>query len=69
MIGYVVESPVTRSDGARTGTARVYVATEARAREIAGAHPSRTWRALPFEEMPAAARDNLIRAAREVAKP
>ncbi len=50
---FVVESPVTR-DGARIGTARVYVATEARAREIVAALPSeRTYREIAVDEMPA----------------
>jgi DNA-binding GntR family transcriptional regulator len=48
---FVVESPATRAtDGAHTGTFRVYVASEERAREIASGHPERTWRELTPEE-------------------
>lgn len=48
---FVVESPVTRgTDGARIGTARVYVATETRARMLASEHPERTWRAMTDED-------------------
>lgn len=65
MIAYVVEGPVLRdAQGERVGMPRVYVATEERAKEITALHPERTWRALPVEEMPAAARGNLERAAR-----
>lgn len=60
MIAYVVESPVTRPDGVRSGTARVYVQTEERAREIAAQHPERSWRAVPVSEMPEAARVNML---------
>jgi hypothetical protein len=65
VIGYVVESPVEGQNG-RIGTARVYVATEERAREIAAAHPPgrATVRALDYADMPPAARDNLERAGR-----
>lgn len=50
---YVVESPVTR-DGTRIGTARVYVATEARAQEIVAALPSeRTYREIAENDLPA----------------
>jgi hypothetical protein len=64
VIGYVVESAaIDQRTGKHAGTMRVYVATEARAKEIAEAAPGRTWRAIPFEEMPAAARENLERAA------
>lgn len=63
MTGYVVEGPAFRdAQGRFLGMPRVYVATEARAREIAAAHPERTWRAMKLEEMPAAARANLERA-------
>lgn len=50
---FVVESPVTK-DGVRVGTARVYVATEARAREIVAALPSeRTYREIAVDQVPA----------------
>lgn len=65
MIGYVVESPVevkTKDGEIRTGTARHWVATEARAVEEAAKHPDRTWRAVPFDEIPFTARENLLRA-------
>lgn len=64
-IGYVVESPIKGHGGARDGTARVYVASEARAKEIADAHKDRTFRPIPYSEMPQKARENLERAARE----
>lgn len=60
MHAYVVESPVTDSRG-KVATARVYVATEERAREIASAHPERTWRMIQLNDMPLAAKENLIR--------
>jgi hypothetical protein len=44
MNAWVVESPVFDSSGRRVATARVYVATEARAKEIASQHPERTYR-------------------------
>jgi len=44
---FVVESPVFRHpDGVRVGTARVYVATEERAKQLASELPERTWRAM-----------------------
>lgn len=60
MIAYVVESPVTRADGVRAGTTRVYVRTEDRARELSAQHPERSWRAVDSEEMPADARANMF---------
>jgi hypothetical protein len=59
--GFVVESPALNQDGSRAGTFRVYVATEERAKEIASAAPDRTWRSIPFDEMPEKARANLER--------
>ena len=56
---YVVESPATNALGERQGTFRVYVATEARAKEIAGAHPERTYREIAFEAMPEKASENM----------
>lgn len=48
---FVVENPVFRAtDGQRIGTARVWVATEERAIEIAAEHHSRTWRPVTPEE-------------------
>lgn len=60
-IGFVVESAVRHSNGGPAGIARLYVADEARAKEIAAAHPGRTYRAIPYDEMPATARANLER--------
>lgn len=63
MIGYVVESRVVDGfSGARSGTARIFVGTRARAMELAGQKPGATWREIPFDEMPRAARENLERA-------
>jgi hypothetical protein len=62
MNAFVVESPVVDASGTRVGIARVYVATEVRAQEIANAHPARAYRAIPFEDMPEKARANLLRA-------
>lgn len=59
---FVVESPIVDNTGAPGGVARVYVGTEARAHEIASAHPARTYRAVALADMPQAARDNLERA-------
>jgi hypothetical protein len=62
VIAYVVEGPVFRdAKGECIGMPRVYVATEERAKEIAALHPERTWRAISGEDMPAAARENLLR--------
>lgn len=64
MIGYVVESAVYAGDtNVRAGTARIYVATEARARELAGEKRGATYRPIPYAEMPQAARNNLMRLA------
>lgn len=62
MTAYVVESIVTDGAGARQGVARLYVATEERAREVARQAPGRTWRAVDAESIPAAAREGLERA-------
>ena len=62
---YVVESPALRSDGQYSGTFRLYVATEERAKEIAAQHPERSYRPIPFEEMPEVARLNLEKALAE----
>lgn len=59
---YVVESPAVREDGSRMGTCRVYVATEQRARIIAGGGPDRMWRQVPVGEIPDHARANLEQA-------
>ena len=59
MIAYVVESPVTRSDGERAGTVRVWVRDEERARALAAEHPDRTYRAVTTDDMPEAARRNM----------
>lgn len=56
---YVVESPALEN-GVKVGVFRVYVATEARAKEIAEAAEGRTYRCLPISELPVAARDNLL---------
>lgn len=61
---FVVESPVLQPNGDYAGTARVYVATEERAQEIASAHPERTYRSVGFEEMPAQAREAMLKAER-----
>lgn len=58
-LAYVVESPVTNPKGIRTGTARVYVATQARAEQLASEVPGRTYRPIRFEDMPEAARQNM----------
>jgi len=71
--GFVVEQPVdsiTKDHAVirGTGTARVYVGTEARAKEIveqgASATPPviRTYRRIPLAEMPEHARVNLLAA-------
>lgn len=53
LIAYVVESRIKSSDGKREGTARVYVPTEARAKEIVSQLPDkRTYRAIPVKEIP-----------------
>lgn len=57
MIGFVVESEVD-FNGVR-GTARVWVATEARAAEIAGLAPGRAYRAVAYADMPPAVRESL----------
>ena len=62
-VGYVVESPVEHSHGGPSGIARVYVATEARAQEIAAGHPERTYREVTYDSMPTHARENLEQAA------
>lgn len=64
MKAYVVES-VVRGVGVHPATARVYVATEARAIEIASGAPGRTWREVDVADMPVQARENLERASRE----
>lgn len=56
---YVVESPITRSDGLQAGIARVYVATKARAQELTAGHPERTYRQIGYQDMPEKARRNL----------
>jgi hypothetical protein len=70
--GWVVEQPIASVTDAEgnvlqgAGVARVYVATEQRAKEIvqqgADALPPvvRTYREIPLDEMPAKARDNLL---------
>lgn len=74
MTAYVVESLASPSVGVvgpralalrPVGTFRLYVATEARAREVASAAPGRTYRAVSVAELPVAARENLERSARE----
>jgi hypothetical protein len=65
MIGYVVESLMHSPTGLPPKTACIYVATETRANEIAAGAPGRTVRAIAYEDMPLAARENLERAARE----
>lgn len=62
---YVVESVIANDKGERIGIARVYVANEARAIEVAGLAPGRTYRELSLDEMPPAARENMLRAAAE----
>lgn len=59
---YCVESPAYDTEGRRQATFRVYVGTEARAKEIVSQGPGRAWRAVAAEEMPAGARENLLRA-------
>jgi len=56
---YVVESEAVDAAGVRRGTFRLFVASEARAREVAGQAPGRTWRALPLDEVPELARGPL----------
>ncbi len=69
--GWVVESPIIPvNDGGPvtlgSGTARVYVDTEARARQLVAELPSeRTCRAVPLSEMPTPSRDSILRARRE----
>lgn len=63
---YVVESRIVDEHG-NGGTARVYVATEERARQIASEHPGRTWQAIGLEAMPEKARLNMLRARAEAA--
>jgi hypothetical protein len=48
---YVVESPVLNMEGERVGTARVWVLTQERARQIADSHPPgvATWRPVAAE--------------------
>lgn len=59
---YVVEQPAIDSLG-RNGIARVYVGSEARAQELVSERPDiRSYRAVSYNEMPAAARENLKRA-------
>lgn len=65
MIGYVVESGVTDAAGVRVGTARIWVGTRVRAALLAAEKPGATFRAVPYDEMPQRARDNLERAAAE----
>lgn len=61
---YVVETPVFDATGARCATMRVWVATEARARELAAQPGSeRTWREVTFDAMPDKARDAMERTA------
>ncbi len=61
---YVIESPAFDNLGARVGTFRHYVATEARAREEAAKHPERTWRVVAVADMRPEARENIERALR-----
>lgn len=64
MNAFVVESPVVRkTDGVRVGTARVWVATEERAKQIASEHPERTYRPVTENEMPEKVRAGLASAA------
>lgn len=65
MKAYVVES-VVHGVGVHSATARVYVATAARAIEIASGAPGRKWREVDVADMPPQARENLERAAREM---
>jgi hypothetical protein len=67
VIAWCVESPVTAPDG-RIGTARVYVATEQRAREVAALAPGRAIKRLEGDAVPEAARANLERAALEAVR-
>jgi rubredoxin len=48
---FVVESRLEGQGGAPDATARVFVATQARAEEITAAGPGRTWRPLTDEEL------------------
>lgn len=59
LTAFVVESPAVQ-DGRRLGTFRLYVATEARAREVAAGHPERTWRELPIDAVPEGPRKALL---------
>lgn len=63
---YVVESQVevrTPFGTVKTGTARVYVETEARAQEIVAALPAeRTYREIALTDMPPSARANMEKA-------
>lgn len=58
-VGYVVESPVTDAAGKVAGVARIYVATEERAKALAANHPQGLYSAIPYSLMPAVARENL----------
>lgn len=59
---FVVESPcVDGATGERVGTYRLFTATEARAREVASVAPDRTWRKVHMSQIPAHARENLLK--------
>lgn len=62
LTAFVVESVARDQAGARVGMFRVYVATEARAREVSDAGAGRTWREMPIGEVPEKARAALEQA-------
>jgi hypothetical protein len=62
---YVVETPAFDEAGERHGTFRVYVPTEARAREIAAPNQLSTIRSIALDLVPEKARANMLRANRE----
>ncbi|MDB4997484.1 MAG: hypothetical protein JWM74_4916 [Myxococcaceae bacterium] len=62
--GYVVETPACDDKGRRVGTMSHWVLTKERAIEEAAKVKERTWREVPFDELPAAARAAMLKVRR-----
>lgn len=64
--GFVVESRMLDPEGNPGPPCSVWVGSRARAEELAGQKKGATVREIPLDQMPADARENLLRARAEV---